>query len=183
MSGTRRRATAPWVCGLALTLSASLAHADPAAQTHLERNRSAASSDGGVSTKGIQETTKLRSTAEKKAKRWDPMPLGIVFTAVGALSLTAAAVSGALYVKDRSIVDNECTDDRSCTRKGMDAAERAEVLGRVSVGNLIGGGLLVTAGVGALIGSLVMSKNEARETALVPALSHDTAAIAWTGTF
>ena len=68
---------------------------------------------------------------------------------VGVAALIAGAVTGALVLDAYSVTQDQCDDGkRTCaTQEGIDASERGQLLGPVTTGLLIGGGVLVAGGV------------------------------------
>jgi len=73
--------------------------------------------------------------------------VGIVLLGVGAASFVVSAVTGALYLGERSTVDEHCDVSFSCDQEGFDAASSADTLGTVNGVTLLGGLFAATAGV------------------------------------
>jgi hypothetical protein len=114
---------------------------------------------------------------------WDPTPLGIALTVLGATSLIAAGITGGMFLRDRGIVDDECDEDALCTRDGVEAADRAEVLGTVSTVTAIGGGVLATAGIAILIGAAVSRDDDDGGEAWLPVVSPSELGLVYQGRF
>lgn len=66
----------------------------------------------------------------------------------GVAALIGGAVTGGLVVEAYSVVQDECFDDtETCTPDGFDAQSRGHLLGPLTTGLLVGGGVLVAAGI------------------------------------
>lgn len=73
--------------------------------------------------------------------------VGYVLLGVGAASFVVSAVTGAMYLGERSTVDEHCNDVLQCDQEGLDAASSAGTLGMINGVTFLGGLFAATAGV------------------------------------
>ena len=103
---------------------------------------------------------------------------------MGVAALIGAAVTGGFVVHAYSVTQDECNDrTRTCTPRGGDAQAQGRVLGPVTTSLLVGGGVLLAAG----IIWLVVDPDEAAPSTtsifVAPAIASDHQGIVFGGTW
>ncbi len=91
---------------------------------------------------------------------------------LGVAVLIGGAVTGGLTVEAYEVMQAQCNEEEGvCSQKGLDAQERGKVLGPVTTGLLVGGGVLVAAGVIWLVAAPTGSEPATTSFFVVPAVS------------
>lgn len=93
----------------------------------------------------------------------DHRTLGYVIGGVGVAGLAVGAITGAMVLGKKSVVDNNCDAAKRCNQTGYDAANSGRTLGIASTTGFIVGGLGLAAGAW-----LVLSSHPGEHTALIP---------------
>lgn len=100
-----------------------------------------------------------------KAQGGDHRTLGYVVGGVGVAGLAVGAITGAMVLGKKSLVDNNCDAAKRCNQTGVDAAHAGHTLGLVSTTGFIVGAVGVAAGAWLVLSS---DKQERPVTALIP---------------
>jgi len=90
---------------------------------------------------------------------------GYALLGLGGAATLAFAISGGLYLKDRSTVDEQCDDDDRCTAAGLDAVDRTRTMGAVNTASLVIA--LVSSGAGL---TLVLTAPDDDHAAMAPVI-------------
>ena len=115
----------------------------------------------------------------KQATKTRPRTLGWVLGGVGIAGIATAGVTGAMLVREKSIVETNCPNKACLNQKGLDAVTSGKTLVVVNSVAWIAG----AAGLG-LGAYLILSSPRSRSSAaLAPAVAPDGAALSCVGTF
>ena len=96
------------------------------------------------------------ATEGSPARTW-----GFVLGGVGIAGLVTGAVTGALVLSKKSVVESECVD-KLCSQEGVEAGEDGKLFSTISTVSFIAGAALVATGA-----TLILTANDGRETARV----------------
>lgn len=103
---------------------------------------------------------------------------GFVLVGVGAVSFVASAVTGAMYLSERSTVDDHCDEALLCDQEGFDAASSADSLGTINGVTFLVGAFAATAGL-----ALVFLAPDGTEVQAKPAVGWSSGMLQVEGTF
>ena len=103
---------------------------------------------------------------------------------VGLAALVSGAITGGLVLDAYATTQDECDDaTRTCSPAGLEAQDRGQILGPVTTGLFVGGGLLVGAGVAWMLLDPADTPAEATALVVVPALGPEHVGLAVRGAF
>ncbi len=102
-----------------------------------------------------------------------------VLGGVGIGALVAGAITGGIVVHDYGVMRDECDEEAgTCSQDGLDASSRGQVLGPATTGLLVGGGVLVAAGVIWLVVAPGSPEPSTTSFFVIPAVSsHETGVV------